>query len=57
LRDILLMVLVLVLVVILYFVLPLAIPSIFSIVPGQEIRDQLVRVLGSITSISGTGVV
>jgi hypothetical protein len=54
-RDIALMIIVLVLVVALYFILPLAIPSVFSIFSSQEVRDNLVHSLASVAGIS-TGV-
>lgn len=56
LRDIILMGIVLLVVVALYFLLPLAFKNLFSIIPGQEIRDQLVKSLNSVVSISGTGI-
>jgi antibiotic biosynthesis monooxygenase (ABM) superfamily enzyme len=55
LRDIVLMIIVLVIVIVLYFLLPLAIPTIFSIIPGQEMRDQLVKSIASVAGI-GTGI-
>lgn len=56
-RDIILMLVTLLIVVALYFLLPLVIPQIYSIIPGQQIRDQLFKIFGSVASLGGTGVI
>jgi len=55
-KDIIFMILVLGLLIALYIFLPIAIPNLFSIIPGSEIsyqfRDFFTKTLGSIGSIS-----
>ncbi|MFA6073989.1 MAG: hypothetical protein WC758_07780 [Candidatus Woesearchaeota archaeon] len=55
-KEIVLSLIVLLLTISVYFFIPLVLPQIFSIIPGNEIRSQLVQTLGSVAGI-GTGII